>query len=300
MKSCSTATQRPSGGAPIRPGSPTCSSTMHPSASHPVLNDLGARREVEETPYPRSGEPNPLVKLGIVAAAGGPTTWADLAAYPADSRSSATSAGGRTASRRWRMLQDRTQTYLDMLKISVDDGKATKVLRDTTGAWVESPGDPHFLDDGSFLLASERDGFKHLYHFAADGSLQEAVHEGRLGGLRGPPRRSLARQAGSIFSREPRHAPRREPLPGRDQGRTRRAADARTRRSPIHPQPERPIRTRHVVRRQHAADGRDCSTPRGILRTIDADSSFIREREHARRVGDSRSRPGTATCSRPS
>src|SRR5207253_1426883 len=35
-----------------------------------------------------------------------------------------------------------------------------------------------FLGDGSFLLASERTGWKHLYHFAKEGKLIRAVTTG--------------------------------------------------------------------------------------------------------------------------
>ena len=35
-----------------------------------------------------------------------------------------------------------------------------------------------FLKDGSFLWTSERDGWKHMYHYAADGSLKDRVTTG--------------------------------------------------------------------------------------------------------------------------
>ena len=146
--------------------------------THAVLNDLGGRREVEETPYPRAGEPNPTVKLGIVRVDDARITWADLSGYKADA--TIISHVGWFPTRRSALayVQNRTQTWLDLLKVSADDGKPTKLFRETTQAWVESPGDPTFLADGSFLLPSERDGWKHLYRFAADGSLKGQVTKG--------------------------------------------------------------------------------------------------------------------------
>src|SRR5262249_28638562 len=44
--------------------------------------------------------------------------------------------------------------------------------------WVDNAGSRHWLDDGSFLLPSERDGWKHLYHFDADGTLRRQVTSG--------------------------------------------------------------------------------------------------------------------------
>ena len=39
---------------------------------HTVLDDTGSTRREEKTHYPRSGEPNPKVRFGVVAGAGRP------------------------------------------------------------------------------------------------------------------------------------------------------------------------------------------------------------------------------------
>ena len=54
---------------------------------HTVLDDAssGTARNVEKTHYPRSGEPNPKVRLGIVGGEGGAVQWADLSDYSPDS-----------------------------------------------------------------------------------------------------------------------------------------------------------------------------------------------------------------------
>src|SRR5262249_28991675 len=40
-----------------------------------VLNSQPVRQNVETTPYPKPGDPNPHAKLGIVEVAGGPVRW---------------------------------------------------------------------------------------------------------------------------------------------------------------------------------------------------------------------------------
>ncbi|UCF38073.1 MAG: DPP IV N-terminal domain-containing protein, partial [Acidobacteriota bacterium] len=47
----------------------------------PILNDLSIDPQVEETLYPKAGDPNPGVRLGIVAIADGEIQWADLSGY---------------------------------------------------------------------------------------------------------------------------------------------------------------------------------------------------------------------------
>ena len=43
---------------------------------------------------------------------------------------------------------------------------------------MERGDDPVWLKDGSFLWLSERSGYKHIYHYAADGTLRGQVTNG--------------------------------------------------------------------------------------------------------------------------
>ncbi len=72
------------------------------------------------------------------------------------------------------------QTWLDVVTMSIGDEKGTvkRLFRDKTPAYIESPGLIHWLDDGSFLWLSERDGWKHLYHYDSSGSLKSQVTSG--------------------------------------------------------------------------------------------------------------------------
>ena len=70
-------------------------------------------------------------------------------------------------------VQDRAQTWLDL--VSTDPaGKNPRVLfRDQTPAWIESPGEPYWRSDGSFLWLSPRDGYRHVYLYGPDGKLRK-------------------------------------------------------------------------------------------------------------------------------
>jgi len=131
---------------------------------------------VEVTPYPRPGERNPKVRLGVVRIAGGTTRWVDLAPYAAAEPlivDVAWTPAGQVAYQ----VQDRAQTWLD-LSVADAAGRARKVLRETTAAWVESHGSPHWLKDGTFLWLSERDGWKHVYHLGRDGNVIRQLTRG--------------------------------------------------------------------------------------------------------------------------
>ncbi len=66
---------------------------------------------------------------------------------------------------------------MDLLAVD-PTGKPKRLFREKTGAWVEDQGEPVFLKDGSFLFPSERDGYKHLYLYAPDGTLKRQVTSG--------------------------------------------------------------------------------------------------------------------------
>lgn len=142
-----------------------------------LVDSIARRPTPEVTAYPKSGDPNPHVKVGLVTVAGGEPVWADLGGY-SEAATLVPRVGwmpeGKAA---FAYVQDRAQTWLDFCTVGLD-GQVTKLFRETTKAWVDDPGEPTFLKDGSFLLPSERTGWKHLYHYAADGKLKGPVTSG--------------------------------------------------------------------------------------------------------------------------
>jgi dipeptidyl-peptidase-4 len=149
-----------------------------PVGAHAVVNDVDGVRQVEQTPYPKVGEPNPNVRVGVVAAAGGPASWADLSNYLAGSFVISEVGWWPDSQSVYYYAQDRTQTWLDVMKMPASGGSAKRLFRETTGAWVETLGKPHVLDDGSFVVTSERTGWKHLYLFAEDGTKKRQLTSG--------------------------------------------------------------------------------------------------------------------------
>jgi dipeptidyl aminopeptidase/acylaminoacyl peptidase len=145
---------------------------------HTLVDLVGPERTVEATPYPRPGEPIPRVRLGIVSRAGGAPRFADLSGYLEGGFLISHAGWFPGATRVFAYVQDRAQTWLDLVTWPAGGGAPQRLFRETTRAWVESPGAPHFLGDGSFLWLSERDGYRHLYHYSSDGTLKRQVTSG--------------------------------------------------------------------------------------------------------------------------
>ena len=135
-----------------------------------VVNELPVRQKVEVTPYPKAGDPNPMVGLGVVPVGGGEAAFADLGGY-SPTASLVMRVGWTPDGRLYFYVQDRAQTWLDVCTCGAGGEAVTRLFRETTKAWVDDPGEPTFLKDGSFILASERTGWRHLYHFDKAGKL---------------------------------------------------------------------------------------------------------------------------------
>ncbi|WP_312422050.1 S9 family peptidase [Epilithonimonas sp.] len=74
---------------------------------------------------------------------------------------------------------NRHQNQVDLLKVDTKSGKLTKLFSETDAAWIDTDKlTMEFLDDNSFLWASERDGFRHLYWYDKTGKLKKQVSKG--------------------------------------------------------------------------------------------------------------------------
>ncbi len=132
--------------------------------------------EVEH--FPKAGENNPLVRLGIVSCDGGPVTWVNTDHWsPTDLIISYFDWLPNSSAVYW-YAQNRVQSWLDVVQSDVSDGRSAALLRDQTGAWVDNPGALTVLKDGSFLMFSERTGWRHLYRVSADGQTCTPVTSG--------------------------------------------------------------------------------------------------------------------------
>lgn len=143
-----------------------------------ISDHKSVEQKFETEHYPKSGDPNPHVRLGIVSVSGGETRWIDTSDYPADDFILAHFNWLPDSSSVYWYAQNRIQTYLDVLTAGAADGKSKKLLRDTTGAWVDNPLDVRFLKDGGFLFFSEKTGWRHLYRVSSDGQKIDAVTSG--------------------------------------------------------------------------------------------------------------------------
>jgi dipeptidyl-peptidase-4 len=152
-----------------------------PVPTFTVVDHIPYEQTIEPWDYPKAGDPNPFVKIGVVRVRAGSPAWVDTAKYaPADHL--IVRVGWTPDSRRVVYeAQNRTQTWLDLNTADVDSGAARTILRETNNFWVSSEDAelPVWLNDGSFLWLSDRSGWRHLYHYRSDGTLIAPVTRGK-------------------------------------------------------------------------------------------------------------------------
>jgi len=142
-----------------------------------VVNNTGKKQKVEQTPYPRAGEPNPNVRLGIVTAAGGLVRWVDLDEYLEGAFLIKKVGWMPDSNRIFFLAQNRIQTWLDLNTASRQGGKFTRLMHETNEAWVKA-NLPKFLSDGTFLLFSAWTGWRHIYLYDKNAKLKHAITKG--------------------------------------------------------------------------------------------------------------------------
>ena len=143
-----------------------------------IVDHIAYHPDVEVWDYPKAGDPNPRVRLGVVSSAGGATSWIDLEQYEPSSPLIVNVGWSPDSQDVVFQVQNREQTWLDLVMADPESGTTRRILRETTEAWVNVNGPPTWLDDGSFLWLSERSGWKHLYHYEGDGTLIRQVTDG--------------------------------------------------------------------------------------------------------------------------
>lgn len=121
-------------------------------------------------PYPKAGTTNSAVRIGVVSAKGGPTVWMQTPGDPRDgylARLEWSVDGRSVAIQQLNRLQNRN----DLLVADAASGQVRRAYRDESKTWLDVNDDFRWLDEGrAFLWVSEKDGWRHTYRAATDGS----------------------------------------------------------------------------------------------------------------------------------
>jgi len=122
-----------------------------------IVDDGTYDVDVETSPYPRAGEPNPLVALRVVDVASSVVKDVDLARWSAE-EPIVVNVHWSPDSELYYQVQDREQRWLELHKTVPNASADMLLLRETTPGWVDRGETLIWLADGTYLWASERTG----------------------------------------------------------------------------------------------------------------------------------------------
>ena len=134
---------------------------------------------LEQVPYPKAGDPNPMVKMGIADIASGKTTWVktdysvdQYIAWPfwtPDSRKLAI------------QVVNRDQNDIKIILADPATGDFTEIYNEKRKTWVEFYEDIYVMENGSgFIVRSYRNDWENLYFYGWDGKLISQITDFNL------------------------------------------------------------------------------------------------------------------------
>ncbi len=158
----------------------------------PLYSAVGQDGSLRQTRYPKAGEPNPEVRIGIVdvsfdgADTGGKSgsrgrrvndfseaepavVWADFD-YSADGYFG-TPFWGADSRELYITQMPRVQNTLDLYAVAVADGSKRHVYNEKYDTWVDWIEDMLFTDEGLYMARSFETGWEQIYFLSYDGKV---------------------------------------------------------------------------------------------------------------------------------
>lgn len=154
--------------------------------TYPITDWMPTHPTVDQEKYPKVGDPNPVVKLGVADPDKGKVRWLALSSDP---DTYIPRFGWLRDGIVWAEVLNRTEDKMDLYLVDAKTGKSRVVLTESTpGAWISfDEVEVRFLKSkGQFLWPSWRDGNMHIYLYscdlqnplAADAKLERQLEQG--------------------------------------------------------------------------------------------------------------------------
>ncbi len=146
----------------------------------PIVGETGQHGYTEYTRYPKAGDPNPSVRIGITDANGSKITWADF--NEQDDQYFGLPYWAPDSKNVWIQWMNRGQDKLKIYAVDLNNGSKKELYSEEQKTWID-------LDDmGSritfmpgnkgFLLQSDKDGWEQYYFHNMDGTLRNKITSG--------------------------------------------------------------------------------------------------------------------------
>jgi dipeptidyl-peptidase-4 len=147
-----------------------------------ITNAKGLHGEVEYTHYPKVGDPNPSVKIGVISPNGGAAVWTKINEKQDQYFGMPYwKPDGSSLLVQW---MPRSQDKLKIYEVNPNTGNIKEFYSEEQKTWVKLTDDGErisFLQNGKgFILSSDKTGWKHLYYHDMNGKLINQITTGNF------------------------------------------------------------------------------------------------------------------------
>ena len=147
----------------------------------PSVTDLGIGGSLSETRYPKCGQTNPQVRIGIVNLDDNETVWADF--DPTLDQYFGIPFWGPDSEEFFIARMPRLQNTVDLYAVSVYDGSKRHVYNETYKTWLNWFDGVVFTDSGLYMAREFETGWQQIYFLSYDGNIFRRLTDGPNWGI---------------------------------------------------------------------------------------------------------------------
>jgi dipeptidyl-peptidase-4 len=142
----------------------------------PRVTDLALGGSLSETRYPKAGQTNPQVQIGVVDLDSSKITWADF--NPEDDQYFGIPFWGPDSQEFFVARMPRLQNTIDLYAVNVSDGSKRHVYNETYKTWLNWFDGVVFTDKGLYMAREFETGWQQIYFLSYDGKTFRRLTDG--------------------------------------------------------------------------------------------------------------------------
>lgn len=136
----------------------------------PIYSAAGQDGTLRNTRYPKAGEPNPEVRIGIIDLNKEGIVWADF--DEKEDQYFGTPFWGADSQEFFIAREPRIQNTLDLYSVSATDGSKKHIYHEEYKTWLDWINGMLFTDKGLYMARSFETGWQQIYFLSYDGQVR--------------------------------------------------------------------------------------------------------------------------------
>ena len=142
----------------------------------PIYSPFGQDGVLRRTHYPKAGEKNPEVRIGIYDLESGALSWVDF--DPAQDQYFGIPFWGADSQTFYVAREPRIQNTLDLYAVNPADGSKRAIYHEEVPTWLDWIDGMLFSDKGLYMVRSFETGWQQIYFLSYDGTTLRRLTDG--------------------------------------------------------------------------------------------------------------------------